>query len=65
MESQNIERLLRRTALLAKVPSWFDKQSCVLSECGKPDKRTVNVTFNCNCKGGKGTTQPIYVGART
>jgi hypothetical protein len=65
MESQNIERLLRRTALLAKVPSWFDKQSCVLSECGKPDKRTVNVTFNCNCKGGKRTTQPVYVGART
>ena len=37
----------------------------VLSECGKPDKRTVNVTFNCNCKGGKRTTQPVYVGART
>ena len=57
--------MLRRSALLAMVPSWLDKRTCTIGEIGKVNKRTVNVTFDCKCNDGKRTTQPVYVGART
>jgi hypothetical protein len=64
-DSQNIARMLRRSALLAMAPSWLDKRTCEIGETGRVNKRTVNVTFDCRCNDGKRTTQPVYVGART
>ena len=62
---EDIGTLMRRSALLAMVPSWFNKKTCVLSEYGQKNKRSVNVTFDCTCKKSKRTTQSVYLGSRT
>ena len=64
---QDIGAVMRKTALLAMVPSWFDKKTCHLGESvsKKTGGLTINVTFNCNCNEGRRKTQLVYVGKRT
>ena len=59
-DSQNIARMLRRSALLEMAPSWLDKRTCMIGETVKLNKRIVNVTFDCKCDDGKRTTHPVY-----